>query len=366
MHQIIKNKISGYLSIDAQDFYNNFVLGEVYLYGYSNNFIYNTVVGGSLSLPALSCYGALNTVLKNNIVINSSGGTAFYSINNLNSDYNNFSNGGNIDLINRSATMFNNVTDFYNSTGYDQHSNSQPVIFQSPVDLHLAGTSIGDNLLTGIPNVLITDDIDGETRSLTHPYKGADEADFPLPVELTSFNSSVTDNNVILNWATSLETNNSGFDVERSTVNGQWSKVFFIDGHGNSNTLQHYSYTDRNLISGIYNYRLKQIDFNGNYQYYNLSNEVNIRLPEKFSLSQNYPNPFNPSTVISYDLKVSSNVSLKIYNMSGKEIVSLLNEFKTAGSYVINFNGSNLPSGVYFYKIEAGKFSAIRKMTLIK
>ncbi|MBL8007233.1 MAG: T9SS type A sorting domain-containing protein [Ignavibacteria bacterium] len=363
---IIKNKISGYLSIDAQDFYNNFILGEVYLYGYSSNFIYNTVVGGSVLLPALSCYSSLNTVIKNNIVINSSGGTAFYSINNLNSDFNNFSNGGNVDLINRSGIMYNTVTEFYISTGYDQHSNSQPVVFQSPSDLHLAGTSVGDNLLAGIPVSLIPDDIDSQIRSLIHPYKGADEADFPLPVELTFFSSSVTENTVQLNWITSSEINNYGFDVERSNINSQWSGIGFIKGHGNSNTKQNYSFADRNLSPGKYNYRLKQIDFNGNFEYYNLSNVVVIDLPEKFTLSQNYPNPFNPVTNVEFGISKLGFVSLKVYDMLGKETATLVNEILSPGKYTVKFNGGNFASGVYFYRMESGEFKDIKRMVLIK
>lgn len=191
-----------------------------------------------------------------------------------------------------------------------------------------------------------------------------------LPVELSSFVSSINGRNVILNWATASESNNSGFDIERSSDNSSWFKVGNVTGKGTSSIAHSYSYTDRNLASGIYNYRLKQIDFNGNFEYFNLSNEVNIGVPTKFELSQNYPNPFNPSTKINYDLPVDGKVSLKIFDMSGKEVMSLVNETVTAGYNSVSFNGSNLSSGIYFYRINVegngSSFVSTKKMTLIK
>ncbi len=89
-------------------------------------------------------------------------------------------------------------------------------------------------------------------------------------------------------------------------------------------------------------------------------------LPKEFSLKQNYPNPFNPETNIQYDLPSDNFVSIKIFDITGKEITTLVNEFKTAGRYSIGFNGSNLASGIYYYKIEAGNFTQVRKMILLK
>ena len=191
-----------------------------------------------------------------------------------------------------------------------------------------------------------------------------------LPVELASFNSSLRGNDVILNWSTASETNNSGFDILRSTVNGQlsndWIKIGNVTGNGTTNSQINYSFTDRNLTTGNYNYRLKQIDFNGNFEYFNLSNEVNVGIPVKFELSQNYPNPFNPSTTINYDIPKDGKVSLRLFDMSGKEVATLVNEVKTAGYYSVTFNAANLSSGVYFYSITANNFTAIKKMMLIK
>ncbi|MBK8552936.1 MAG: T9SS type A sorting domain-containing protein [Ignavibacteria bacterium] len=192
---------------------------------------------------------------------------------------------------------------------------------------------------------------------------GGDQAQ---PVELASFVASTNANSVTLNWATTTETNNAGFDIERSSVNGSWTKIANVAGNGTTTSPQSYSYTDRNIATGNYSYRLKQTDFNGNFEYFNLSNEVIVGIPTKYDLSQNYPNPFNPSTSITYQIPFDGQVSLKIFDMSGKEVASLVNEVKTAGYYTYNFNASSLSSGVYFYSLSANNFTATKKMMLLK
>lgn len=187
-----------------------------------------------------------------------------------------------------------------------------------------------------------------------------------LPVELSSFTSVINKRDVTLNWSTASETNNSGFEIERALVNGSYSKVGSVAGTGTTTSAVNYSFTDRNLASGNYSYRLKQIDFNGNFEYFNLNNEVNVGIPTKFELSQNYPNPFNPSTSINFDLPSDGKVSIKLFDMSGKEVAVLVNEVKTAGYYSVNFNASSLSSGVYFYNITADNFTATKKMILVK
>ncbi len=200
------------------------------------------------------------------------------------------------------------------------------------------------------------------------------EFDPVLPVELLSFASTVSGSNVILNWSTLKEINNSGFEIERSDVRGQtseaWKKVGFVNGSGNTSENQNYQFIDRGLSMGKYNYRLKQIDFNGGFNYHNLSDEVIVGVPDKFSLSQNFPNPFNPSTKISYSLPFDSKVTLKVFDMTGREAASLVNEFKPAGYYTVDFNGSNLSTGVYVYRITADgngqSFITEKKMVLVK
>ena len=195
--------------------------------------------------------------------------------------------------------------------------------------------------------------------------------DFPSPVELTSFVSSIHENNVTLNWTTANETNNSGFDIERSKVNGQmpneWIKIGNVTGIGTSTVQNSYSFTDRNLYSGKYNYRLKQIDFNGNFEYFNLSSDVIVGIPGKFELSQNYPNPFNPVTVIRYSLIENRFTTLKVYDILGNEVNTLVNEKQNAGYYTVDFNGSGFSSGVYFYKLAVdGNIIDTKRMVLLK
>jgi hypothetical protein len=192
-----------------------------------------------------------------------------------------------------------------------------------------------------------------------------------IPVELVSFNASVSINDVTLNWLTASEVNNSGFDIERQvssrqyTVGNIWEKIGFVKGNGTTTENKSYSFTDINLAAGSYSYRLKQIDFNGSFEYSNII-EVEVSSPQNFELSQNYPNPFNPSTTISFSLPQNAFVILKIYDVIGNEVATLVNEEKSAGRYDINFNAVDLSSGVYFYSISAGSFNQVNKMTLIK
>ncbi len=191
----------------------------------------------------------------------------------------------------------------------------------------------------------------------------------PLPVELASFNAVVSGRNAVLKWSTSSELNNSGFDVERSlSGTASWQKIGFVSGNGTTSQPHSYEYSDINIASGTYSYRLKQIDFNGNFTYYDLAGEVTIGLPEEFSLGQNYPNPFNPETRINFDLPDEGFVSLKVFDMSGKEIATLVNEVRNAGYHTVSFNASGVSSGIYFYKLTTGngKFSAVRKMMVVK
>ena len=202
--------------------------------------------------------------------------------------------------------------------------------------------------------------------SLPYQLRGLGFYNSLLPVELSSFVSTVSGRDVTLNWSTATETNNSGFDIERSSANETWTKVGNVSGNGTTTSPQSYTFADRSLAAGTYSYRLKQIDFNGNFEYFELTNDVNIGVPNNFDLSQNYPNPFNPTTKINFDLPVDGNVSLKIFDMSGKEVMTLVNENKPAGYYSVSFNGASLSSGIYFYTIQSGDFVSTKKMTLIK
>ena len=194
-----------------------------------------------------------------------------------------------------------------------------------------------------------------------------DSSNIPLPVELSGFTSVINRNDVVLNWSTASEINNSGFDIERSAVdNNKWIKVGYVRGNGSSGLINNYTFEDKGLNSGKYLYRLKQIDFNGNFEYFNLQNDVVVGVPENFSLKQNYPNPFNPVTKIDFDIPLESRVSLKVYNTEGKEIQNLVNGSLNSGYYSIEFDASSLPSGVYYYRLESGNFVSTKKLMLLK
>ena len=185
------------------------------------------------------------------------------------------------------------------------------------------------------------------------------------PVELASFTANVNEGNVTLNWLTASETNNQGFDIERKSSASKFEKIGFISGIGTSTESHSYTFTDKNVETGNYSYRLKQLDYDGTFEY---SKEINVdvTVPLEFALDQNYPNPFNPSTTISYSIPVKSRVTLKIFNALGKEIITLVNEEKSEGNYDVKFDASGIPSGIYFYKLNAGEFSSTKKMILLK
>ncbi len=206
--------------------------------------------------------------------------------------------------------------------------------------------------------------------------------DNPLPVELTTFTASVGDEGVVINWRTATEVNNYGFQVERQKVKGEseWENIGFVEGHGNSNSPKSYSFIDTdNKLTGIVKYRLKQIDIDGHFEY-SVILEVNIEpnLPKKFTLQQNYPNPFNPASTIKYSLPSVGTgqsaigglslhkVTLTVYDIAGRKVAELVNKAQNPGSYSVKFNAVNLPSGVYFYTLRAGNFSATKKMILMK
>ena len=209
----------------------------------------------------------------------------------------------------------------------------------------------------------------------------------PLPVELTSFNAELIDNFVLLNWETATEVNNFGFDVERkyqvaSSEYQNWEKIGFVEGNGTTNSPREYSFIDDNLpdVDNV-SYRLKQIDIDGTFSY---SKVVEVNLTEitgveddkqyTFALEQNYPNPFNPVTTINFTIPnvvdanfaSTTNAKLIVYNMLGQQVSTLVNEIKPAGNYQVQFDGSNLPSGIYFYTLSYGEFLQTRKLVLLK
>ncbi|MFI5237477.1 MAG: S8 family serine peptidase [Ignavibacteriales bacterium] len=187
-----------------------------------------------------------------------------------------------------------------------------------------------------------------------------------IPVELSSFIASANENSVTLNWTTATETNNSGYVIERKTpLDERWKQVGFVPGFGTTTESKSYTFKDINLDMGLYSYRLKQIDFDGTFEY---SNEVfaEVNAPKNYVLMQNYPNPFNPSTTIEFSIPQTSNVIVEVYNIVGELVASLVNQTLEAGYHRLNFNASNLPSGTYIYQLKANGHFETKKMVLLK
>jgi photosystem II stability/assembly factor-like uncharacterized protein len=199
-----------------------------------------------------------------------------------------------------------------------------------------------------------------------------------IPVELISFTADVIGTQVALNWQTATEINNSGFEVQRKesgvrSQESEWERVGYVAGFGTTTEPKSYSFADSNVPSGRYSYRLKQIDYDGNFEYSNII-AVEVSLFTELSLSQNYPNPFNPTTTIKYT--ISSNVilsgaknlfvSLKVYDPLGNEVATLVNEEKPSGNYEVKFDGSSLSSGIYIYRMQAGSFTNAKKFILLR
>ncbi len=268
------------------------------------------------------------------------------------------------------ATSYATLNDWTVGTTLDSNSVSKEVLLVSNDDLHLTGASVGDIDLAAPKVDWINTDIDNEPRTYAFVYMGADEGSITIPVELTSFAATVTEAGVQLDWSTATETNNKGFEVERSTDNSVFSSIAFVQGNGTSTERHSYSYVDNSTTNSKVYYRLKQIDFDGSYSYSNTI-EADFAIPASFELSQNYPNPFNPTTTINFSLPMAAKVVVKVFDILGREVVTLANQDFEAGKFNLQFNAANLSSGTYFYTINAegingNKFHQVKKMMLIK
>jgi hypothetical protein len=240
---------------------------------------------------------------------------------------------------------------FVSGTG----SSAQPEVSRFSMSI----TDLGGN---GSPNIF---------------YIGASNSN-PLPVMIGEFTASAVNRDAKLKWTTLNEVNNSGFEIERSKKSaegsfGNWEKIGFVKGAGNSSAENVYGFDDKKLNEGVYRFRIKQVDYNGNYEYFNPSNQADLIIgkPASFEMSQNYPNPSNPVSKIDYQLPFDAKVSLRVYDISGQEVAVLVDGNVTAGFHTTEFKGSNLASGVYFYRIDATgvsgeNFAKTMKMVLVK
>ena len=255
------------------------------------------------------------------------------------------------------GTTYDYATIKYNSSGTTEWVQ----IYNGPGNFYDMPHAI---TVDGSENIYVTGQSGGSGSGLD--FATVKYSQQPIPVELTSFTANVTnEGNVVLNWSTATETNNHMFEVERKSEAGEFYIVGNVEGSGTTTEPKEYSFIDQSVGPGIYYYRLKQIDFNGDYKY---SDEVfvEVKATLTFSLEQNYPNPFNPSTKIKFDVPAESFITLKVYDLLGNEIAILVNEEKNAGSYEVEFNVAELTSGVYFYQLQAGSFVETKKMILLR
>jgi len=189
----------------------------------------------------------------------------------------------------------------------------------------------------------------------------------PLPVELSSFSASAFENGIKLDWKTETEVNNYGFEIEHSltSLETMWKTIGFIEGNGNSNSPNEYSFIDKDISGGKYYYRLKQIDNDGTFTYSKII-DFDTGKPLSYELDQNYPNPFNPVTTIKFTIPEANKVTVNVFNVLGEEIAEIVNQWMEAGTHEVNFDATDLNSGIYLYRIKAGNFVTTKKMTLLK
>lgn len=295
-------------------------------------------------------------------------------------------------IYNPNHPIYANKYYFMQSDGYwkvgfiaDQ-TQTNTIFFKMPVELKIQFTDFSDT------TIRVMNDIDEQhfvfwftkqPQSITFDpnnnivLKQATLSQIPpIPVELVSFTVDAVGSNVVLNWQTVSELNNHGFEIERASLQSSgtvpvqetlWKFIGFVEGKGTTLTINNYSFNDRNVAPGRFIYRLKQVDLDGTFSY---SKEIEINIaPENFSLEQNFPNPFNPSTTINFQLPQDANVTLVIYDILGRERAILINnEIHKAGFhyYTFSIDGMELQTGIYFYKLSASKYTAIKKLVVVK
>jgi Domain of unknown function (DUF4082)/Secretion system C-terminal sorting domain len=184
-----------------------------------------------------------------------------------------------------------------------------------------------------------------------------------LPITLLNLSASPNGRKVTLRWATSSEANNRGFDVQRSNDGVNWTTIGFVAGAGNSYATKNYTYLDDNLETRKYYYRLNQLDIDGRSKYSVIVSAV-IGGKGEYVLGQNYPNPFRNETTIQYTIPQSVPVNISLFDISGRTVKVLVNASKEAGTHAISFNTGALTRGVYYYKIQAGDFTDVKKLTI--
>lgn len=306
-----------------------------------------------------------------------SGAAGYVSVNFEGSTSNQTGTAASLDVTSTTGGSGSNMSLAYNNAG---SGGGNGIEFSIPIS-NFSGVTVAQSvqffvLITSSTGFASNESIPGDPGA-SNPGNDADFSaisgqDFftstqLMPVELTSFTANIISEGVNLNWATATEINNFGFAVERRTTGSDWNQVTFIEGSGNSNSPKVYNFVDKNIDrTQNYQYRLKQIDNDGTFEYSHVV-EANFAAPVTFNLDQNYPNPFNPSTKIRFSVQKDEHVSLQVYTIDGEKAAELFNGPASAGvNYELDFNGENLSSGVYYYKLVSASGTQVRKMLLMK
>ena len=228
------------------------------------------------------------------------------------------------------------------------------------------GNHFNDSI-NALPNMVVSQEIaDAIHYASDHiPLFATFQFDQTVPVELSSFSASAEGNRITLNWVTASELNNYGFEILRSIDVNRWEKIAFIEGYGTTNLAHQYSFVDNNISDSKYAYKLKQIDFDGSFEYSKVIT-LDIDTPIEYDLSQNFPNPFNPVTTINFTIAKAGLVRLSYYNILGELEGEIVNEIKEAGNHSVTLDASELNSGIYFYKLQVDDFVQPKKMSLVK
>ena len=350
----------------------NDVVGTTAIFNIFNNTLFSNLSSHDVLFKAATITN-YTLVFKNNIIYSVSGSLPFSDASGqVTSHSNNIyyrSGGGNLILTNGSYKTFANLS------GYETSGICADPLFISPSNF---------NLNSGSPAIHT-----GTNVGLTRDFRGAAIIGLPdigayeytgaitttLPVQVTSFTGAVQGNTVALDWKTATEVNSYSFEIERrTTAQIQWESIGKMPAGGISNAPLEYMYIDslNNFGSGSIFYRLKSVANDGSFQY---SGEVEVlvttavtttALPNIYALSQNYPNPFNPTTTINYQLQKAGSVSLKVYDMLGREVASLVDGNKGPGFYSAVFDASRLSSGTYIYRLQSDSFTEVKKLVLLK
>jgi hypothetical protein len=349
----------------------------------SNPIIINTIITNNSELSstrsaAIYCQRG-SPIIVNSVVSNNNGCYGIFGDENLsifnsvchNNENGNFKNCGDWVGVNVTTNANGDSIDFYGNIQVDPK-----FVDKDNGDYHLSnespciGAGVSSIDINGTTYYAPSTDFEGILRPNppgSNPDIGAYEnsVSSPVPVELASFQANYNKNMIELNWVTLSETNNIGFQIERSQDGDLYFVIDFVKGHGTTSQPQKYSFVDENLESDLYYYKLKQIDSDGSFCYSEVV-EVNVLQPKKFMLSQNFPNPFNPATMIKFDIPKQTKVLLTILNIRGERVITVLDRDLSAGHHEVEFNATDLSSGMYFYKLECQEFVDVRKMLLLR